>query len=244
MEKLDNFLLAGNWKMNAGTRAEAIAEFKAICGADRGGAAIELLVCPPLHLLEPFTSAGGGGHVLVGAQDCHFEPSGAFTGDISAEMLAEIGVSAVICGHSERRAAYGETNALVQKKAQAAQRAGLHPIICIGESAEEYEQKKTLEVLEKQVKESMPESGDFTIAYEPIWAIGTGKAAQSEDIARAHQHILEIRQARVLYGGSVSPKNAAEIAKIKEVGGFLIGSASLKAKSFLSIMELCKPFCS
>lgn len=236
MDKMAKFLLAGNWKMNGGVAQKA--QLAQIVEAEVPSD-IALLLCPPFYLIEAFAQNARGA-LEIGAQDCHAEPSGAFTGDMSAEMAAELGARWVICGHSERRGAYGETNQLVRRKAEAAQRASLVPIICIGESPKAYEQGKTLEVLEKQLEESIPESGDFTIAYEPIWAIGTGKAASGEDIARAHAHIATFTRARILYGGSVNADNAAELSAIKGVGGFLIGSASLKAESFLSIMGQCK----
>ncbi len=226
--------------MHGGRRSAA--EIEAICKGLGSLGGIEVLICPPFHLLGELIKIRGNSSLKMGAQDCHPQPQGAFTGDISAKMLAELGVQAVICGHSERRTAYGESNALVKKKAQAALAAGLEPIICVGESQEDYEKGRTLEVLEAQVSESIPESREgWTLAYEPVWAIGTGIAASSTDIQKAHEHILSLISAPVLYGGSVNPQNAAEIAKVKGVGGFLIGSASLKANSFLSIIEQCKP---
>ena len=222
------------------------AELREICASCGDLGSLGVLLCPPFHLLKDFVELARGCALEIGAQDCHYEAQGAFTGDISAAMIAELGAKAVICGHSERRTAYGESNALVKKKAEAAARAGLHPIICIGESKQEYEQGKTLAVLSAQVAESIPDlaadSGAFTLAYEPCWAIGTGIAAQDEDIARAHAHISSLTSAPILYGGSVSPENAAQIAQVEGVGGFLIGSASLKAQSFLSIISACKPF--
>ncbi|MCB1507963.1 MAG: triose-phosphate isomerase [Hyphomicrobiaceae bacterium] len=240
-------LIAGNWKMNGLQRA--VAEIEAFV-ADADDAlfhAADILICPPATLVSAAMQAIGTKPVQVGAQDCHPQASGAHTGDLSAEMFADLGASAVIVGHSERRSDHGETSALVQQKARAAHRAGLCAVICVGESEAERLQGRTLAVVSEQVAESLPsgaEAADTVIAYEPVWAIGTGLTPTPEDVAEVHLAIrtllkerlgAEGETMRILYGGSVKPGNAAELLAIANVDGALVGGASLKAADFLGI---------
>ncbi|MDO8901579.1 MAG: triose-phosphate isomerase [Phenylobacterium sp.] len=238
-------LIAGNWKMN-GT-AESLAQASAVAAA-APAAGVRVALCPPATLLASMSRALAGGQVMIGAQDCHPEPSGAFTGDISAEMLADAGASLVILGHSERRAGHGEDDAAVASKVQAALRAGLEPIICVGETRQEREAGQALAVVTGQVRGSLPAAlagKAFTVAYEPVWAIGTGLTPTLEDIVEVHQAIRATLRdmfgegggaPAILYGGSVKPGNAAEILALPEVGGALVGGASLKAEDFLAIV--------
>ena len=241
-------LIAGNWKMN-GSRGQAeslVDELLALAQGQAGDC--DLLVCPPFTLLAPVGAMLAGGPVALGAQDCHPEPSGAFTADISAPMLADLGCSHVIVGHSERRQYHGESSALVQRKAQAALAAGLSPIICVGETAEERDQGRAAAVVEEQFRLSLAaeSQGPATvIAYEPVWAIGTGKTATAADVADMHGHIrrllIELLGAEagaglcILYGGSVKPGNAAALLGVPNVDGALVGGASLKAADFWAI---------
>jgi triosephosphate isomerase len=241
-------LIAGNWKMNG--RQDASAELTKIMGGARSVAA-DLLVCPPATLIMEFAALARGSAVAIGAQDCHAEPAGAFTGDISAEMLKDAGATAVIVGHSERRAYHHETDADVRAKALAARRAGLLAIVCVGETRKDRAGGRTLAVVGSQLEGSLPEGGDSSdvvIAYEPVWAIGSGLTPTDADIAQVHGFIRERLRARhgaagqgirILYGGSVKPANAGEILKIDNVNGALVGGASLKAEEFLAIASVC-----
>ena len=236
-------LIVGNWKMN-GVKA-ALSEIDALDGLCRslGDDRPEILICPPATLLpviaEPVKRAG----FLVGGQNCHPEETGAFTGEISAEMLADAGASHVIVGHSERRAYYNEDHRLVKAKAQAALRAGLTPIVCLGETRMERHAGQAVAVVSQFLAQSMPEELDRCIvSYEPLWAIGTGLVPSVEEIAEIH---LAIRQRigsepRILYGGSVKPDNAARILSIANVDGALVGGASLKASDFIGIIEAAR----
>ncbi|QIB35696.1 triose-phosphate isomerase [Ancylobacter pratisalsi] len=240
-------LVAGNWKMN-GLKA-SVPEFgRIVDGCDASLVAkLDLMVCPPATLLAALAAAAPGSPVSLGGQDCHTDASGAHTGDISAEMLADAGASAVIVGHSERRADHGESDAEVRAKAEAARRAGLVAIICVGESREEREAGKALDIVRSQLAGSVPEGATgegVVIAYEPIWAIGTGLTPTTTDIAQMHGAMREVLTARfgkegermrLLYGGSVKPENAREILAVPDVDGALVGGASLKAESFLGI---------
>lgn len=241
-------LIAGNWKMN-GLEA-ALGEARAIAGAvDTQPPAARVALCPPATLVHRMADALAGSGVAVGGQDCRAEVSGAFTGDIAAEMLADAGASLVILGHSERRAGYGETDAIVAGKVQAALRAGLEPIVCVGETLQEREAGQTLELVTGQVRGSLPAElagKAFAVAYEPVWAIGTGLTPTLEQIEEVHVAIRGVLTAvfgahgatvPILYGGSVKPSNAAEILKVRDVGGALVGGASLKASDFLGIVE-------
>jgi len=244
-------LIAGNWKMN-GLRS-SMAEFEAmLAGASRVAAKADLLVCPPATLIAAFAAklAGSKG-LVIGGQDCHPKPSGAHTGDISAEMLADAGASAVIVGHSERRADHGEGDGLVRQKAEAAWRAGLTAIVCIGETQSHRDAGQTLDICSGQLQGSLPEGAradNLVVAYEPVWAIGTGLTPTVKDVEQIHQFIREALSARfnqegtkmrILYGGSVKPSNARELMGVANVNGALIGGASLKATDFLAIAADC-----
>ena len=244
-------LIAGNWKMN-GLRS-SMAEFEAmLVGASKVAAKADLLVCPPATLIAAFAAklAGSKG-LLIGGQDCHPKPSGAHTGDISAEMLADAGASAVIVGHSERRADHGEDDSLVRQKAEAAWRAGLTAVVCIGETQSQRDAGKTLDICRGQLQGSLPEGAradNLVVAYEPVWAIGTGLTPTAKDVEQIHQFIRQTLSARfnqegvrmrILYGGSVKPSNARELMGIANVNGALIGGASLKATDFLAIAADC-----
>jgi triosephosphate isomerase len=242
-------LIAGNWKMN-GLRADALALAKDVAAAVKqaGWSDREVLVCPPATLVMAVAEAVKGSGVLVGGEDCHAKPSGAHTGDVSAEMLRDAGASHVIVGHSERRTDHGETDAAVRTKAQAAWRAGLVPIVCIGETLAQREAGGTLAVLETQLKGSVPAGATaarLVVAYEPVWAIGTGKTPTTAEVAAAHAHIRrvlagvmgEAPAVRLLYGGSVKGSNAAELLAAGDVDGALVGGASLKADEFLAIAK-------
>jgi triosephosphate isomerase len=238
-------LIAGNWKMNglAGDldEAAAIAE-----GARLLDGRVDLMLCPPATLIERMRRRITGTPLLIGAQDCHPDTSGAHTGDISAEMLADAGAGAVIVGHSERRTDHGETDAAVRAKALAARRAGLTVIVCIGETEQERDAGEAPDVVGTQLEGSVPDGAprDMVIAYEPVWAIGTGRTPSEGDIAAMHAHIragllsrfgAPGREVRILYGGSMKPSNAAAILAVPEVNGGLVGGASLKAADFLAI---------
>jgi triosephosphate isomerase len=239
-------LVAGNWKMNGLAASEAELA-RIISGAKDFAGKAELMVCPPATLVAAFAGAARGSRVLIGAQDCHAEPSGPHTGDISTEMLADAGARAVIVGHSERRADHQETDAQVRAKAQAAWRAGLTAIVCVGEQRNEREAGKTLQIVDRQLDGSLPDgatAGNLVVAYEPVWAIGTGLTPTAADVAEAHAFIRDrlsrrfASQAggvRILYGGSVKPNNAKQLLTVPNVNGALVGGASLKAVDFLGI---------
>jgi triosephosphate isomerase len=242
-------LIAGNWKMN-GLKADALTLAKAVADGVKaaGWSDREVLVCPPATLIAAVADATKGSGLLVGGQNCHAKVSGAHTGDVSAEMLKDAGVSHVIVGHSERRADCGETDAIVRAKAEAAWRAGLLPIVCIGETLAEREGGKTLAVLESQLKGSVPggsTAAKLVVAYEPVWAIGTGKTPTTPEVAAAHAHIRKVlgglmadaAGVRLLYGGSVKGSNAAELLAAGDVDGALVGGASLNAAEFLAIAK-------
>jgi triosephosphate isomerase len=239
-------LVAGNWKMNG--LARSIDELGAIiAGAAAVTSATDLLVAPPATLIAAFAAAAKGSRVEIGGQDCHAQASGAFTGDISAEMLADAGATAVIVGHSERRAYHKESDAEVRAKAEAAWRAGLTAIVCVGETREEREAGRALDIVGAQLAASVPDAAtaaNLVIAYEPVWAIGTGLTPTPSDVAEVHAFIrqrLVTRfgpvgdSVRVLYGGSVKPNNAKELMQVANVDGALVGGASLKAADFLGI---------
>ncbi|HRP77883.1 MAG TPA: triose-phosphate isomerase [Aquamicrobium sp.] len=242
-------LVAGNWKMN-GTSA-SLTEAVAIGNGFMHGLETETdaLLCVPATLLARVSEALRATPVRTGGQDCHAAEAGAHTGDISAEMLKDAGASSVIVGHSERRTDHGETDAVVNAKAVAAWRAGLTAIVCIGETQGEREAGRTLDVLSRQIAGSVPASataGGTVVAYEPVWAIGTGLTPSAADVAAAHAHIrkelekvvgAEAAKMRILYGGSVKPGNAVELMAIANVDGALVGGASLKAADFLGIAE-------
>ena len=244
-------LIAGNWKMN-GLKA-SMGEFEAmLAGAADVAAKADLLVCPPATLIAAFAEKARHSKTLrVGAQDCHPKPSGANTGDISAEMLGDAGASAIIVGHSERRADHGESDLLVREKAQAAWRAGLTAIVCIGETQHQRDGGQTLDICGGQLNISLPDgarSDNLVVAYEPIWAIGAGLTPTAGDVEQIHRFIRELLIARfnaegarirILYGGSVKPANARELMAVANVNGALVGGASLKAADFLAIAAGC-----
>ncbi len=235
-------LVAGNWKMN-GMRAQ-MREVESLVDALRAEPpGCRVAVMPPATLILSVVKRSEG-LIEVGAQDVHFEAGGAWTGDLSAEMLQDAGATLVIVGHSERRQGYGETDATVASKVRAAIRGGLEPIVCVGETGEERDGGRTLEVVRAQARGSLPEELEgrrFSIAYEPVWAIGTGRTPTHDQIVEVHEALLEVAErfggsGRVLYGGSVKPENAAELMALPGVGGALVGGASLRAKDFLPIV--------
>lgn len=242
-------LIAGNWKMN-GLLADGAALAKEVSAEVKkmGKTECEFLVCPPFTLLTTVKKALRGSKVALGAQDCHMAEKGAHTGDISPLMLKDAGCSYVIVGHSERRANHFETDDIVCKKAQAAYKAGLKAVICIGETEAERDAGKTIEVCASQIAGSVPEdatASNTVIAYEPVWAIGTGKTPTAADVEEVHAAIRKAvakklgksvaNKMRLLYGGSVKPSNAAELLSLPDVDGGLIGGASLKASDFMGI---------
>lgn len=238
-------LIAGNWKMNM-LRADGEALAADLASGIKHGVAAELLVCPPATLLASVSAVLAGSAVALGAQDCHTNKSGAHTGDIAAAMIKDLGADYVIVGHSERRADHGEDNDTVKAKAAAALAASLMPIICVGETEAERDAGNAESVVEKQIRGSVPEAarGDtIVIAYEPVWAIGTGRTPTVDDIAGMHAHMRQVAagvlgaadQLRLIYGGSVKPGNAVEILALEDVDGALVGGASLKADDFLAI---------
>ncbi|MCB1511634.1 MAG: triose-phosphate isomerase [Hyphomicrobiaceae bacterium] len=239
-------LVAGNWKMN-GLKA-ALAEAEALKGGlNSAPAACDVMLCPPAPLLASMATVLAGSRVAVGGQDCHINEKGAHTGDISAEMLRDAGASAVIVGHSERRADHGETSRVVKAKAQAAHRAGLVAIVCVGETAGERRSGLTLDVVARQLRDSLPDTAtasNIVVAYEPVWAIGTGLTPTAKDVATVHaamraalaERYKDGTGIRLLYGGSVKPDNAQELMGVDNVDGALVGGASLKAVDFLGII--------
>ena len=233
-------LIAGNWKMN-GTSAQ----LDALAEIARAEASVDRVLCVPATLIERAVRAAPG--LPIGGQDCHAEESGAHTGDTSAAMLADAGATHVIVGHSERRTDHAEDDAAVMAKAEAAKRAGLVRIVCIGETEGQREMGATLDVLSGQIDGSVPEgatAADTVLAYEPVWAIGTGRTASEDDVREAHAHIRARlverlgeagRDVAILYGGSVKPGNAAALMGVANVDGALVGGASLKPSDFLAI---------
>ena len=244
-------LIAGNWKMN-GLKASA-AEFEAmLAGVPDVAVKADLLVCPPATLIAAFAEKARGSKTLaIGAQDCHPKASGAHTGDLSAEMLADAGASAIIVGHSERRADHGESDALVRQKTEAVWRAGLTAIVCIGETQRQRDAGQALDICRGQLDLSLPDQAradNLVVAYEPVWAIGTGLTPTAGDVQQIHKFIRDFliarfnaegARTRILYGGSVKPSNAAELMAVENVNGALVGGASLKAADFLAIAAGC-----
>jgi triosephosphate isomerase len=233
-------LIAGNWKMH-GKLADVAAYAAALRQAPGH---VDLLVCPPFPLLDRLAGALQGSTVALGAQDCHAQGQGAHTGDVSAPMLREAGAAYVILGHSERRADHGESNAEIHAKTVAAMAAGLTPIVCVGETEAERDAGEAQDVVRTQLRHSLPENFAGIVAYEPVWAIGTGKTPTEADVTAMHGAIraallAQLGQAgagiKILYGGSVKPGNAASLLALPEVGGALVGGASLKAEDFLAI---------
>ncbi len=240
-------LVAGNWKMNG--LAASLPELMAISGGYSAAlkAKADFLICPPATLIREASVQVAGTGVLIGGQDCHGKASGAHTGDISAEMLKDVGASYVIVGHSERRADHGESDALVRAKAEAGLRVGLVIIVCVGERKEQREAGKAVAVVREQLAGSIPDAATaatLVVAYEPVWAIGTGLTPTKADVADMHKAIRETlsqrfgaegQNTRILYGGSVKPENARDLIIQPDVDGALIGGASLQAKDFLGI---------
>jgi triosephosphate isomerase len=239
-------LIAGNWKMN-GLRASLGEALKVRDALPADGPA-DVMICPPATLIAGLAAAAQGSLLRVGGQDCHAAAVGAHTGDVSAEMLCDAGAVAVIVGHSERRAGHSECDADVKAKAEAAHRAGLAAIVCCGETAGERGAEMTLQVVRRQLEASMPAepgAANTIIAYEPVWAIGTGLTPTAGDVAEVHAAIRKLllerigeegSRVRILYGGSVKPSNAGELLAVGNVDGALVGGASLKADDFLGII--------
>ena len=239
-------LAAGNWKMN-GTRA-SLAEVATLI-ATHPAPACEMLLCPPATLISPMAEIARGAALMVGAQDCHAKPQGAHTGDISVAMLKDAGATHVILGHSERRTDHGETDAQVRAKVEAVVDAGLVAIVCIGETEAEHDAGQTLAVIGSQLDGSIPmgaTAANLVVAYEPVWAIGTGRTPTLAEIAEVHSFLRgrlrgligeEAGGVRILYGGSVKPSNATDIFAVPHVDGALVGGASLKAADFGAIVE-------
>lgn len=233
-------LIAGNWKMNGASTS--VLEVERLIEQFSGAmpATLEIVICPPATLIGLFATEFSDEGIAIGGQDCHPLAAGPHTGDISAEMLGDAGAAFVIVGHSERRADHGESNTLVREKARAARRAGLVPIICVGETEAERRAGREKDIVETQLAHSLPPGDrDIVVAYEPVWAIGTGLTPTVDEIADMHAFIR--RQVgdgvRILYGGSVKPSNAVEILKILNVDGALVGGASLKAEDFAAIIQ-------
>ncbi|MEJ6787937.1 triose-phosphate isomerase [Brevundimonas sp. BR2-1] len=241
-------LVAGNWKMNG--LGASLGEVEALRAAlDKEPAGCRVALCPPATLIERVAAAAVGSPIEVGGQDCRAETHGAFTGDVSAPMLKDAGATLVILGHSERRQGHGESDLLVSAKTETALAAGLAPIVCVGETLEQREAGRAAEVVRAQIMASLPlalSGRDFAVAYEPVWAIGTGLTPTLEQIEEVHRAAraamierlgLGVAATPILYGGSVKPDNAAEILAVPEVGGALVGGASLKAADFLGIIR-------
>jgi triosephosphate isomerase len=235
-------LIAGNWKMHG--LKEALGFFDALAASGAVSQGREILVCPPVTLLAAAVQAARTHGIRIGGQDCHTEAAGAHTGDISAEMLRDAGADYVIVGHSERRADHKETDDLIRAKADAAVRADLTPIICVGETLEDREGGRERDIVGRQLAGSIPAGLSptaYVIAYEPVWAIGTGRTASNDDIAAMHAFIRSSlpngEEVRILYGGSVKPENATGILGLDDVDGALVGGASLQAESFAAIAK-------
>jgi triosephosphate isomerase len=239
-------LVAANWKMN-GLRKSNTELFKILEDSIHLPRDVDVVICPPATLISIFSGLLRGSRLKLGGQDCHPEPSGAFTGDVAAEMLADVGASYVILGHSERRNFHRETDNDVRAKTLAAWRAGLIAIVCIGESKAERDARETLQVVSRQIDTALPNGAraeNLVIAYEPVWAIGTGVTPTPADVAEVHTFIRRRlserfgtagQGIRVIYGGSVKPANAKELMGAENVDGALIGGASLKAEEFMAI---------
>jgi triosephosphate isomerase len=244
-------LIAGNWKMN-GLLDSAVLEINELMARTSKieSPACEVLICPPAILVRELARIAVDSSVKIGGQDCHINENGAHTGDISAEMMKDAGAKYCIVGHSERRADHGESNEIVKAKAEAVLRAGLIAIVCVGETLEDRDAGNTLEVISGQVKNSLPAGAtavNTVIAYEPVWAIGTGKTPTPLDVEAVHAHIRseledlmnDSGQVRLLYGGSVKGSNAAELMSVENVDGALVGGASLTADDFWPIVNTC-----
>jgi len=245
--------VAGNWKMNTDTHTSVDLSKRIATGSsDVAGHSVTIAVCPPFTYLQSVTKALSASHIAVGAQDVYFESNGAFTGEISTSMLKDIGCTYILCGHSERRHVIGETDELINKKAAAAIAGGLLPILCIGELLAERDADQTGQVITRQLKSNLAglsaeKVSAVTIAYEPVWAIGTGRTATPQQAQEAHSFIRELiaqmydeelaEEIRILYGGSVKPDSAESLMRQNDVDGLLVGGASLKADDFLAIIQ-------
>ena len=240
--------IIGNWKMNgSGKDVNLVRRFADFF--DKHEIAADVMICPPSTLIDRVDEAIKGAKLKIGAQNCHIEPSGAFTGDVSVPMLKDAGAKAVIVGHSERRTEYGETDKQVFQKAQAVIGQGLQAIICLGETRQQFNKGQTLQVVGRQLRGSLPStatSQNTLIAYEPVWAIGSGRTPKPADIIRTHAHLRKTllnlhpksgAKFRILYGGSVSATNAADILALENVNGALVGGASLSFKDFTAILK-------
>jgi triosephosphate isomerase len=239
-------VLAGNWKMNL-TIAEGMRLYAELAEGSRRYPSISFVVFPPATALHALASARRPDEPKLGGQNCHGEPKGAFTGEVAAEMVREAGAEYLLVGHSERRRLFCESDALCRQKLIAAWRAGLTPILCVGETLAERERRETRDVLARQVRRALEGASPraaLLVAYEPVWAIGTGVVATVEEVAEAHAWVLEelaaagrTSETPVLYGGSVDPKNSVPLARVPDVGGFLVGGASLRIEAFLPIAD-------
>ncbi len=247
-------LIAGNWKMNK-TVAEALALVRELPGLVSGVQKVEIAVCPPFTALAPVAKSLEGTTIKIGAQSCYWEASGAFTGEVAPPMLVEVGCTYVVVGHSERRQYFGETDETVNRRARAALKYGLSPIVCVGETLAEREAGKMLSVVERQVRGglvgfSADDAKKLVVAYEPVWAIGTGKVATTAQAQEVHAHIRRLLAElfgqplaggiRIQYGGSVKPDNAAELMAQPDIDGALVGGASLKADDFSKIIKAAR----
>jgi triosephosphate isomerase len=245
--------VAGNWKMNTDSHAcVTLAKAIAAGSSDVAGHDVTVAVCPPFVYLQLVAKALSASHIAIAAQDVYFEPNGAFTGEISTSMLKDIGCTYVLCGHSERRHVIGEMDELINKKVAAAITGGLLPILCVGELLSERDAGQTEQVVSRQLKKGLSGLHDekvsaVTIAYEPVWAIGTGRTATPQQAQEAHDFIRKLlvqmynnrlaEETRILYGGSVKPSNAADLMRQQDVDGLLVGGASLNADDFLAIIH-------
>ncbi|MHC4476402.1 MAG: triose-phosphate isomerase [Planctomycetota bacterium] len=250
-------LVAGNWKMNTDSHdSAALAQAVAVGSAGMAGSSVDVAVIPPFVYLQTVARALNRSHIALGAQDIYFEQKGAFTGEISAAMLKDVGCTYVLCGHSERRHVIGENDELVNKKVTAAINGGLLPILCVGELLEERQAEQTADVVTGQIEKGLAGLGDekfaaVTIAYEPVWAIGTGLTATPQQAQDVHAMIRELigrlydgaaaAEARILYGGSVKPSSAAELMAERDLDGLLVGGASLKPEDFVAIIKAGAP---
>ncbi len=247
-------LIAGNWKMNGDTNfAKNLSSALSSWYQENQNDHFNMLVCPPFPLIGVVKDALGDSGIFLGAQDCHMNEQGAHTGDVSANLLKDMGCTHVLVGHSERRTDHHETNQIVKDKAQAALKAGLTAVICVGETLQQRDAGKTIEVNAQQVKESMPQgasASNVVIAYEPVWAIGTGRIPSMDDVQQTHKAIRAViaeqlgqavaEDMLILYGGSMNPKNAADLLALDDVDGGLIGGAALKAEDFTTIAKNSK----
>jgi len=243
-------LMAGNWKMNK-TIPEAVAMVKELKGKIAGVKDVDVLICPTFTAIAALANEAKGSNINIGAQDIFWEAKGAFTGEIAPNMLVDAGCTYVIIGHSERRQYFGETNETVNKKVKAALANGLIPVVCVGETLKEREDDVTFKVIESQIREglkdlSKEDAAKIVIAYEPVWAIGTGKTATPDQAQEVHAFARKVygemygdacQQVRILYGGSVKPDNVKELMKKEDIDGGLVGGASLKADSFEALVK-------